>query len=403
MKNLFYHKEKMIFCFIIVIVFGALVFESVLLNNKKVKIVKDNAITNEKKQATPIVVPKEKKFQITFENFELNNHLKKYMDKLTSIDIDYIENNIIYGSVLDTINDPFLYTTICLFQYNTKTKKYKEYEYNKGRIFDYYVDEKDIYFISEKLEADDYYHWKLNKSTLSFETIEELESGNIKYDVNSPRLLKDNVNDELYLLTVKNNGEIQTSDLCKVDGNKIEKKESFFGNHETKKGSFINAMLYVTIQKDKIYYIRIDDYEKNSLIEYDTKTNQNNILKEDFIEDDYYQSFFITELGIFMNSKYDDSNDFYKIRNYFKKKNSEKFLELENYNKELYFGRKFNEDTISFINLNQWYFLDINDLKIYAGPKYEEQYPNHYVWGDNQILFQNFNQNWYIGTFSEKN
>ncbi len=42
--------------------------------------------------------------------------------------------------------------------------------------------------------------------------------------------------------------------------------------------------------------------------------------------------------------------------------------------------------------------LDTNNLQMF-----KEQYPNYYVLEENQVLYQDFNENWVTGTFSEKN
>ena len=38
-----------------------------------------------------------------------------------------------------------------------------------------------------------------------------------------------------------------------------------------KKGQFIDNMLYVTLHNEKIYYIKIENYERNEIMEYNVK------------------------------------------------------------------------------------------------------------------------------------
>ena len=387
-------KKKVLIVILIIILVGGIVIKSNLNHKNNPK--QENVLLKEEKENKPIIKPVEKPYSLQTKTFNLNHHLKKYKNEAISIDIDYIDNNLVYGSILNTKDDSILFTTLYLFQYNIKTDEYKEFKYNKGRIFDYYIIENNIYYISEKIE-NDIYHWQLIKSDLSFETHQQLDSGTIKNDMNSPRILYDNKDNELYIVTIKNEENSQFSNFYKVKNERLELLETFKENHDTKKGQFIDNMLYVTLHNGKIYYIKVEDYEKNEIMEYDVKKKNNKTIKEDLIEN-YYQEFYVTDLGLFINSKSRG-----KINNYFKKLESEEWVQLENYNKEFYFGRKLNNHTLTFIDGEQWFMLDTNNLQMFAGPKYKEQYPNYYVLEENQVLYQDFNENWVIGTFSEKN
>lgn len=395
MRKLFLNKKRIITFSILFIILFCVISIVYQFNKKNEPFIDNNNNTPQyNKNDNAIVKPEQKFVEFINKDFELNNHVKKYANKhgRYSIEIDYIENHILYGSILDTNEHSMLFVTICLFQYNLKTKEYKEYKYNKGRIFNYYIDGEDIYYVAEEVNNKNY-SWRLNKSTLSFKNNKILDFGNVDNDMDSPRLLKDNVNNALYLFTIKNNGNIQTSDFYKINGERLELLETFFGHHDTKKGSFIYEMLFITIHNGKIYYIRVDDYEKNSLLEYDVISKNTKVLKEDSI-DNYYQEFFVTDLGIFMNTRTET-----ETKNYFKKTEDEDFRQLENYNKEFYFGRKLNDYMMLFISGSQWYVLDTDNFKMFAGPKCKEQYPKYFVLKDNQVLYQDFDDHWYTGSF----
>lgn len=325
-----------------------------------------------------------------YEYLKLNDYLSLHNNTYDDSNIMYIENQKIYGSIYNFPADAQHYTTNYLFLYDIKSKDYKEVNLKSNyTIMDYYIKNEYIYFIS--IDYSEVMRWELYISDLEFKFTEKIMEGNINSDFSSPKLFYNINSDSVYLLAITNDLETENLNLYRLDGNKYINIFNYNGNHSTKKGTFLQNMLYVDSIKDKLYFTLVYDYKKNTIYEYDLNTNVLNEIFSKDISDCYFTSYYFTELGYYINGINNSGN--YDVYFYSLKDNK---LNKADYKNELYFGKQINDINLLFHKSNNWYLFNTETNEVENFEIDNNYYiPNYYVLDNDKILIVNDKNNYY--------
>lgn len=208
------------------------------------------------------------------EKIELDYAKLNLIPKKSNLYFNHIDNDILYLSVLDEINNPSndLMTTTNLITYNLKTKEYQIYNYDyKIRIWDYIIKNDTIYFTTIESTNDGKIEWSLVYSNLNFNNQKILMQGRITDGLSSPNIILDN--DNIYVVTMNQDDYSTKYSFYKINGdNSINEVYRVDSSVET-----IAYLYKVYIKDENIYYIS-HDKTKLFLNKYDYKNNKKEII-----------------------------------------------------------------------------------------------------------------------------
>lgn len=197
---------------------------------------------------------KYKKILLNYE--ELNLQPKK-----NELDINYMDYNILYSSVIDmTYGDLGKTLSIVIYNFDTKENTIIKFNQNK-RIIDYVIKDDKIYYVTIGYE-DNHILWNLYVSDLQFANNKILKNGNISTAFEAPNILISE--DNIYIVTLDND----QYEFSLIDDDEIKQ---LFAIDATK-----NQLLdleKVTFKGDLIYFISTDKIEQG-LYSYDFKSNK---------------------------------------------------------------------------------------------------------------------------------
>ena len=208
------------------------------------------------------------------EKIELDYAKLNLIPKKSNLYFNHIDNDILYLSVLDEINNPSndLMTTTNLITYNLKNKEYQIYNYDyKIRIWDYIIKSDTIYFTTIESTNDGKIEWSLVYSDLNFNNQKILMQGRITDGLFSPNIILDN--DNIYVITMTEDDYSTKYSFYKINSdNSINEVYRVDSSVET-----IAYLYKVYIKDENIYYIS-HDKTKLFLNRYDYKNNKKEII-----------------------------------------------------------------------------------------------------------------------------
>lgn len=360
-------------------------------------------------------------FSILF-YFKQSNLIKKYninleLCDLSTISLAYTEDgkyniellksstsNSVYGTIIDASSNNNLFLTIGIFEYNTLNNKFNYYENNsKTRIMDFNIINNVIYKVLLENNSDGKgYTWKFVKQNLKNNMETEIDTGEIINIFEFPKIMDEGGN--FYLSAIKNykddTGEYvsQKFMLYKVNEDKIGELLMESGSLVKDYGNLAYNLSNVKIYNNKFYYTIVDENHIQYFKSYDLKYNKNSIVYQNNDSDYVIYNYIPTDNGYYLNlsNKYDDNKA--KIL-YFLKNGNEVKLET----KLNTFEQLINKNNILFHNSgNKWIIYDISKNKLHnVGMKQMQIYPKYLVLEQNEIIIQDFDNNFYIGKISD--
>jgi len=214
------------------------------------------------------------------------------------IELESFNGNYIYGSYQNSNQS---LQTIGLWQYNIENKEFKFYKYNNNdRVWSFIIKDDIIYFITLTQEYN-LYKWKLLKSNLNFNNIEELDNGILKQPLNTPFFIEDEITHKIILFATYDDIEFQentklSKHLSKykisiLNDNNFTTLIEENGDHINKKGIFsYSPYTNINFYNSKIIYCNVSYYDKESIILYDIEKQEKKTLYENKDLDNWYLS-----------------------------------------------------------------------------------------------------------------
>lgn len=244
--------------------------------------------TNEKTINIDSILNKIELRNVQINKTTIKENLNQFYFDDSSIEIERLDNDILYGSLMD---DNFI--TIGLWEYNLVNQSFNYYKYNMNdRIWSYFIDTDDIYYISTQIDnTNGLFHWKLIKSKFDFSNRIEIDSGIIYNDSNMPFFIQDYITHKVLLYSSKD--EIEVDDSLKIkqylskytisifDNNEFLTLIEGNGDHINKNGIFsFNAFSNINFYNNKIIYCDVSYFDKEVIKLYDLQNNQEKVLFE---------------------------------------------------------------------------------------------------------------------------
>lgn len=323
--------------------------------------------------------------------------LTEKLDNKYDSDIIRVNNDFIYGTLIDLEYDSMLYSTAKIFKYNINTHKLDYYNISTNdRIIDMLEMNNHLYTISLSINDNDIISWTLQDLNLINDSIEILQSGIINSPFNYPKLLY--VDKENFIAITLNISDDRKSESYTITlyNDKITVLAKETGKLFENDGLIMYDINNIHYNKNKLYYtVNLSDTEQQ-LIEHDIINNSKKILYTN--KDKEY---------LLYNYKVVDKNQYIQLvkreldnqtgviaKSLFIKNNKTVKTQIGNIKT---FDRLLSDDNILFHNSEGiWKLYSFENNKIISIEGIDfGVLPKYFVLDKNRILVQNIDDNNY--------
>ncbi len=395
-------------CFLILFVLISLFFTKIYNNNLETNNTKTDIIESkiEKNSTTS--------YTITLTDSSLNNKLKKYLKDTYEVSINKVNQNYIYGDIIDTSNNNDLFVTKYIFKYDFEQDKFEIYNFDSNyRILNYFILDNTIYasLIFKNPLDNISYNWSIIKFENTLNNGKILKEGTLLDPISTPIFHYSNTNNKLYVVTIndkfKSINDIiierkQTLNIYQIEDEKITTLKEYNGDVLNQSGTMLCSIFEIQVFENEMLICTTDYKNKQDILSIDLKNNEESIIFSNNLKEDWIiTSFQKNNKGLYIGKINTQISQTGKTTYY-------NFItnKIQETDSNVLYGRTpFLNDNMLFHNLEKWSIYNPNENKFYSVQligEYKDEYiyPTFYVLNNKTILLKSNNNHFYIGTLN---